>query len=83
MNNKLFGGIKIFKYEVFKDNRGSFREVYKKKFTKNKDLIFDCLSISKKNVLRGLHIQKKNPQAKFLTIIKGKIFDVAVDLREK
>ena len=35
MNNKLFGGIKIFKSEVFKDNRGSFREVYKKKFIKN------------------------------------------------
>ena len=71
MNNKLFGGIKIFKSKFFKDNRGSFREVYKKKFIKNKDFIFDCLSISKKNVLRGLHIQTKNSQAKFLTIIKG------------
>jgi dTDP-4-dehydrorhamnose 3,5-epimerase len=83
MNNKLFGGIKIFKSQVFKDNRGSFREVYKKKFIKNKDLIFDCLSISKKNDLRGLHIQTKNSQAKFLTVIKGEIFDVAVDLRKK
>jgi dTDP-4-dehydrorhamnose 3,5-epimerase len=83
MNNKLFGGIKIFKSETFKDNRGSFREVYKKKFIKKKNFIFDCLSISKKNVLRGLHMQTKNPQAKFLTVIKGKIFDVAVDLREK
>jgi dTDP-4-dehydrorhamnose 3,5-epimerase len=83
MKNKLFGGIKIFKSDIFKDNRGSFREVYKKKFTKNKNLIFDCLSISKKNVLRGLHIQTKNSQAKFLTVIKGEIFDVAVDLRKK
>jgi dTDP-4-dehydrorhamnose 3,5-epimerase len=83
MQNKLFGGIKIFKAKVFKDNRGLFREVYKKKFIKNKSLIFDCLSISKKNVLRGLHIQKKNSQAKFLTVIKGEIFDVAIDLRKK
>jgi dTDP-4-dehydrorhamnose 3,5-epimerase len=56
MQNKLFGGIKIFKAKVFKDNRGLFREVYKKKFIKNKSFIFDCLSISKKNVLRGLQI---------------------------
>ena len=83
MKSKLFGGIKIFSPEVFKDNRGSFREVYKKKFIKNKNLIFSCLSVSKKNVLRGLHIQTKNSQAKFLTVIKGEIFDVAVDLRKK
>ena len=50
---------------------------------KNTNFIFDCLSISKKNVLRGLHIQTKNSQAKFLTVIKGEIFDVAVDLRKK
>jgi len=83
MKSKLFGGIKIFKSAVFNDNRGSFREVYKKKFIKKKNLIFDCLSISKKNVLRGLHIQTKNSQAKFLTVIKGEIFDVVVDLRKK
>ena len=83
MKSKLFGGIKIFKSEVFKDNRGSFREVYKKKFIKKKNLVFDCLSISKKNVLRGLHIQTKNSQAKFITVIKVEIFDVAVDLRKK
>jgi dTDP-4-dehydrorhamnose 3,5-epimerase len=83
MKNKLFGGIKIFKSEVFKDIRGSFREVYKKKNIKNKNLIFHCLSISKKNVLRGLHIQTRNSQAKYLTVIKGEIFDVMVDLRKK
>jgi dTDP-4-dehydrorhamnose 3,5-epimerase len=82
MNSKLFGGIKIFKSAVFQDSRGSFREVYKKKFIK-KNFMFDCLSISKKNVLRGLHIQTKNSQAKFLTVVKGEIFDVAVDLRKK
>ena len=83
MKNKLFGGIKIFKSEAFKDNRGSFREVYKKKNIKKENLIFHCLSISKKNVLRGLHIQTRNSQAKYLTVIKGAIFDVMVDLRKK
>lgn len=83
MKKKLFGGIKIFKTDIFKDNRGSFKEIYKKNLIKNTNFIFNCLSISKKNVLRGLHIQTKNPQAKFLTVIKGEIFDVAVDLRKK
>lgn len=75
-------GIKIFKSIIYNDSRGSFNEVYKKKNLKKKELIFHCKSSSKKNVLRGLHIQTKNPQAKFLTIIKGEIFDVVVDLRK-
>ena len=83
MKSKLFGGIKIFKTEIFKDKRGFFREIYKKNLIKNANFIFDCLSISKKNVLRGLHIQTKNSQAKFLTVIRGEIFDVAVDIRKK
>ena len=41
------------------------------------------MSYSKKNVLRGLHIQTKKPQAKIITVTHGKIFDVAVDLRKK
>ena len=75
-------GIKIFKSTIYKDNRGFFNEVYKKKILPKKELIFHCTSNSKKNVLRGLHLQTKNPQSKFLTIIKGKVFDVAVDLRK-
>ena len=41
------------------------------------------MSFSKKNVVRGLHIQTKKPQGKFVTVMKGKIFDVALDLRKK
>ena len=41
------------------------------------------MSHSKKHIVRGLHIQTKNPQGKFVTVIKGKIFDVALDLRKK
>ena len=74
-------GIKIFKSTIYKDSRGFFSEVYKKKILK-KELIFQCTSSSKKNVLRGLHLQTKKQQAKFLTVLKGKIFDVVVDLRK-
>ena len=73
-------GIAIYKSKIYKDSRGYFAEIYKKKFLK-KNLIFHCLSSSKKNVLRGLHLQTKNSQAKFITVVSGKIFDVAVDLR--
>jgi dTDP-4-dehydrorhamnose 3,5-epimerase len=75
-------GVKIFKSKIFYDNRGSFKEVYKEKLLPNKKFIFYCFSNSKKNVLRGLHLQTKNPQEKFLTVVKGKIFDVLVDLRK-
>lgn len=76
-------GVRVFKNPIFIDKRGFFREVYKKFDVPSKELIFDCMSLSKKNVIRGLHIQTKKSQAKFLTVIKGKIYDVAVDLRKK
>jgi len=41
------------------------------------------MSYSKKNVLRGLHLQTKKPQAKLITVLKGEIFDVCVDCRIK
>ena len=73
-------GIKIFKNPIYIDNRGFFREVYKKCNIQSNELIFDCMSLSKKNVIRGLHLQTKKSQAKFLSVIKGKIYDVVVDL---
>jgi dTDP-4-dehydrorhamnose 3,5-epimerase len=76
-----FKGLKIIKSKVFYDKRGYFREIAKKKILNN-NFLFDCMSQSKKNVLRGLHFQKKNPQAKLITVVYGKIFDVAVDLRK-
>jgi len=79
--NTKFKGLKIIKSKIFYDNRGYFREIAKKKIL-NKNFLFDCMSQSKKNVLRGLHFQKKNPQAKLVTVTYGKIFDVAVDLRK-
>jgi len=71
----------IIKTKIFKDNRGFFKEVEKQKILKKK-FIFDCFSFSKKNTLRGLHLQKNNSQAKIITVAQGKILDVAVDLRK-
>jgi dTDP-4-dehydrorhamnose 3,5-epimerase len=76
-----FKGLKIIKSKIFYDNRGYFREVIKKRIL-GKNFLFDCMSESKKNVLRGLHFQKKNSQAKLVTVTYGKIFDVVVDLRK-
>lgn len=72
----------ILRSEVHKDNRGFFKEISKKKVLK-KNLVFDCLSRSKKNTIRGLHFQKTNPQGKLITVVEGEIIDVAVDLRKK
>ena len=72
----------IVKTNIYKDNRGFFKEIEKFKILKKK-FIFDCLSFSKKNTLRGLHLQTKRSQAKIITVAQGKILDVVVDLRKK
>ena len=71
----------LLKTNILKDKRGFFKEVQKSKILKKK-FIFDCFSFSKKNILRGLHIQRNKSQAKFITVVSGEIFDVAVDLRK-
>ena len=71
----------ILKGKIFYDQRGFLREAYKKNIIK-KNLIFAIVSKSKKNVLRGLHIQRKNPQDKYILVLKGKILDVVVDARK-
>ena len=76
-------GLKLVKTNIYKDKRGFLKEVYRKKLSKKNNFIFDIMSTSKKNVLRGLHIQLNKMQAKLITVAEGKIFDVAVDLRPK
>ena len=77
-----FKDLKVISSPVHTDNRGSFREVFKKNLFLNRKFLFTCASESKKNVLRGLHLQTKNAQGKYLTVLKGEIFDVALDLRK-
>ena len=75
--NNLF----LIKNKNFKDQRGYFKEIVRENKLKKK-FPFLVMSFSKQNVVRGLHIQTKNSQGKFVTVIKGKIFDVAIDLRK-
>ncbi len=67
--------------DIYKDKRGFFKEIERNKILKKK-FIFDCFSYSKKNTLRGLHLQTKNSQAKIVTVVHGEILDVVVDLRK-
>ena len=76
-----FKDLYLIKNKIFKDKRGYFKEVLKENKVKEK-FPFLVMSYSKLNVIRGLHIQTKNPQGKFISVIKGKIFDVALDLRK-
>lgn len=78
-------GLYIIEPAVHGDNRGYFMETYNQKdMTEaglNMDFVQDNQSMSVKGVLRGLHFQKEYPQGKLVRAIKGRVFDVAVDLR--
>ena len=84
---KKLNGIKLMKLNIHKDNRGIFYEIYnKKQFNKfgiRENFVQDNISISKKNVLRGMHYTIKKPQSQILTVLEGEIFDCLVDLRKK
>ena len=75
----------IIEPTVFGDNRGYFMETYSKNDFKEigikEEFVQDNQSKSKKGVLRGLHFQIENTQGKLVRVIKGRVFDVAVDLR--
>ena len=81
IKTKFINGPKILKTKIFSDNRGFLKETFQNKVI-NRKFPFDIMSFSKRNVLRGLHIQTVNSQAKLITVTYGKIFDVAVDLRK-
>ena len=76
-----FKDLFLIKNKFFKDNRGYFKELIRENVI-NKKFPFLVMSFSKKNVIRGLHIQTTNSQGKFISVLKGKIFDVAIDLRK-
>jgi len=79
-------GVFIIEPTVFGDERGYFMETYQAEEFKAAGIdctfVQDNESRSKKGVLRGLHFQKKYPQAKLVRVLEGEVFDVMVDLRE-
>lgn len=78
-------GLYIIEPAVHGDKRGYFMETYNQKDMQecglNMVFVQDNQSMSVKGVLRGLHFQKEFPQGKLVRVIKGSVFDVAVDLR--
>ena len=78
-------GVYVIEPTVFGDNRGYFMETYStaefEEIGITNNFVQDNQSKSRKGVLRGLHFQKENVQAKLVRCIKGEVFDVAVDLR--
>ena len=77
----------LYEIEAFyaEDERGFFSKIFEKDLFSENGINFEVVenfySYSKKGVLRGLHFQDVEPQAKLVGVIKGKVFDVAVDLR--
>jgi len=78
-------GLLLAQPKVFQDDRGFFFESFQKDrygaLGISGDFIQDNISCSEKGVLRGLHFQNPNTQGKLITVLRGEIFDVAVDLR--
>lgn len=78
-------GLHIIEPAVHGDDRGYFTETYNQRDMQEQGLnmvfVQDNQSMSKKGVLRGLHFQKQFPQGKLVRVIRGSVFDVAVDLR--
>lgn len=79
-------GLFIIEPAVFPDERGYFMETYNQRdfeaFGLGMTFVQDNQSMSEKGVLRGLHFQKQYPQGKLVRVVRGKVFDVAVDLRK-
>ncbi|MFE8117186.1 dTDP-4-dehydrorhamnose 3,5-epimerase [Brenneria goodwinii] len=79
-------GVKIIQPNVFGDTRGFFLETFEKRryqemLNIDLDFVQDNHSRSSKDVLRGLHFQRSNPQGKLVRVVRGEVFDVAVDIR--
>ena len=79
--------VKIIEPQVYGDERGFFLETfhlkrYQELLGIELDFVQDNYSRSSRGVLRGLHFQKANPQGKLVRVVRGEVFDVAVDIRK-
>jgi dTDP-4-dehydrorhamnose 3,5-epimerase len=79
----------IFEFipKIYKDNRGCFLEIYNETVSgwfqsSGISFVQENISVSKKGTIRGLHYQKKHPQGKLVTVIRGSAIDVAIDIRK-
>lgn len=79
-------GVVIFEPNRFGDQRGFFMETFQRdRYAEaglDREFVQDNFSRSRQGVLRGLHYQLQNPQGKLVTVMRGEIYDVALDMRE-
>jgi dTDP-4-dehydrorhamnose 3,5-epimerase len=78
-------GVQIIDLDVYTDDRGDFRELWNAERYREHGLdvsfVQDNLSRSSEGVLRGLHFQNPHPQGKLITVLRGEVYDVVVDVR--
>ena len=75
-------GIKVFTPRVFDDDRGYLFESFRSTWLPGVEFVQDNHSHSTKGALRGLHYQHEHAQGKLVRVVRGEVFDVAVDMRE-
>jgi len=87
VTNTSLPGVLILEPRVFRDDRGFFLELFNRldfaELGIDEDFVQDNRSHSGKNILRGLHYQLAHPQGKLCHVIRGEVFDVAVDVRRE
>jgi dTDP-4-dehydrorhamnose 3,5-epimerase len=80
-------GILLIEPQIYNDDRGFFLESFEREKYQNlgvfEEFVQDNHSRSQKSVLRGLHFTKRSPQAQIVTVMRGRVFDVVVDIRKK
>ena len=75
-------GLKVFKPRLFDDDRGYLFESFRSSWLPDFDFVQDNQSHSTKGALRGLHYQHEHPQGKLVRVVRGEVYDVAVDIRQ-
>lgn len=79
-------GVLLIETRIFRDQRGHFLESWNEQRYKEMGIegpfVQDNISVSARGVLRGLHFQRPYPQAKLVSVLRGEVFDVAVDVRD-
>ena len=80
-------GVLLIRPRVFRDDRGSFRELWRRERYAEagvpEDLVQDNAATSRKGVLRGLHYQYPEPQGKLVMVLEGEVYDVVADIRRE
>lgn len=86
LNDETLPEIFIIEPDVYKDDRGYFHETFQRERFLQYDIaaafVQDNVSVSRKNVIRGLHYQLKRPQGKMVYVVQGEVRDFAVDIRQ-